>query len=437
MARRSDTPSHPTVSRAGLPPVWSLPLPPVALVCAIYVVCTVLDIQAHTALWGTHLSPDLGEYAIRAHKYLEGRLTGSEYPPLAVLFFLVPTFLERFGMSFVSTIQTLDMMLIGLHMAILDQVQGRASSLLFGVLMLAAGPIVLFRFELLVSLLVLMTWWAWTRQRPRLAGALLALAALTKLYPIVLAPLLLRTPTPDRRWQPLPVAIGFAAAGFVVLMLYGLNGDPLSIFRDVASFHQAKPVALESVTAAAAITGTVMVTGQPPRSVNEYGIHGLPLPGWLRLIPLAGLLVTWGWIFVRARDGTFPDESARFVLAGQGVLLAVVFWSTLFQPQYLLWPLALTALVPACGGRPRRLLAYAAAYATVLLTEQVIYPCQYTRFLDWFYRGTPGGDLLLALIVGKVALTALFCLALTDLGLRLARRNAPTPRTSAEARSPA
>jgi hypothetical protein len=41
--------------------------------------------------------------------------------------------------------------LLGLHLALLNQVAGRRSAIIFGVLMLAAGSIVLFRYELLVS----------------------------------------------------------------------------------------------------------------------------------------------------------------------------------------------------------------------------------------------------------------------------------------------
>ena len=400
-------------------PVWpAKAMSPIALMCAFYGVCLALTVMGRNPLWFNHLEPDLGEYSIRVHRFLDGTLTGSEYPPVAVMAFLVPALLERCGVGFVDAVLALNMAAIGLHLAILNQVQGRASALLFALLMVAAGPIVLFRFELLVSLLLLLTWWAWRDARPRLAGALLALAILTKLYPVILLPLLLRSPDEERRWQIRPVAFGLCTAAFIVLLLFSLRGDPLSIFTDVARFHEHKPVALESVTAVAVIAASTALTGHPPRSVNEYGIHGLPLPGVLRLVPLAGLLATFALLFVVLADRPARDESTRFVLTAQAALLAVVVWSTLFQPQYLLWPLIFTVLLPTTELPPRRVAILSILYASVLLSEQVIYPCQYTRFLDWFYKGTPIGGMLVALIAGKIAVVAVFCMALADAGVR-------------------
>lgn len=401
------------------PPVWgATALPPLALMGVFCAVGIVLTMAGRTPLWSTHLMPDLGEYSIRAHRFLDGTLTGSEYPPVAVMAFLVPIVLERCGLGFVDAILALNVAAIGLHLAILNRVQGRGSALLFALLMAAAGPILLYRFELLVSLLLLLTWWAWRCERPRLAGALVALAILTKLYPVILLPLLLRSPTPERRWQIGPVAFGLGVAAFTVMLLFSLRGNPLSIFSDVARFHERKPVALESVTAVGVIAASAVLTGAPPRAVNEYGIHGLPLPGALRLVPLLGLLATFAWLFVGLRDRPFRDESTRFVLTAQAALLAVVIWSTLFQPQYLLWPLPFTALLPTCGLAPRRVALLASLYAFALLSEQVIYPCQYTRFLDWFYQNRPIGDMLVALVASKIAIVAVFFMALQDAGFR-------------------
>ena len=91
--------------------------------------------------------------------------------------------------------------------------------------------------------------------------------------------------------------------------------------------------------------------------------------------------------------------------------MALIFWTTLFQPQYLIWPAVFTALLPLTGLEARRLYLMVGLFAVAFASEQIVFPCHYTEFLAIFYEHRPAGVLIVALAIGKIAVTALFILA--------------------------
>jgi hypothetical protein len=50
-------------------------------------------------------------------------------------------------------------------------------------------------------------------------------------------------------------------------------------------------------------------------------------------------------------------------------------------------------------------------FALALATEQIVFPCHYTKFLAIFYEHRPADILILAMAISKIAVTALFVLA--------------------------
>jgi hypothetical protein len=251
----------------------------VTLLPLFVLVCGVLAVESRQPLWLRHVSTDVGVFWIQASKYLSGQLEGTEYPPMAVLYFLLPGLADRIlGVPFPDGFAFLNYVWIGLHLAFLNQTAGRLSALLFAALMLAAGPIVMFRFELFVSFLVLMAWAAWRRGLPAVAGAVAGVAVLTKLYPLLLFPVLCRPPdesSPKR--QIASFAAGVAAALMLVMAVFVAGGGSLSMIEGTLSFHGSKPVALESTPAAVAMAFDYLRGAWPSRPVNAWGIHGLSL----------------------------------------------------------------------------------------------------------------------------------------------------------------
>jgi hypothetical protein len=88
-----------------------------------------------------------------------------------MLYFLLLRWAEfTFHVGFEKNFVVANYVLLGLHLALLNHVAGRRAAILFGVLMLAAGSIVLFRYELLVSFLTLVAWCAGATTGPAAQG---------------------------------------------------------------------------------------------------------------------------------------------------------------------------------------------------------------------------------------------------------------------------
>ena len=51
--------------------------------------CAVVAIEAQQNMWNQHLRVDVGEFWLRTERYLTFQLQGTEYPPFAMLYFLL------------------------------------------------------------------------------------------------------------------------------------------------------------------------------------------------------------------------------------------------------------------------------------------------------------------------------------------------------------
>ena len=380
----------------------------IQLIALFLLICAVVAVEARQNIWNQHLRADVGEFWLRTERYLTFQLQGTEYPPFAMLYFLFLRWAEfTFHVGFEQNFFLANYVLLGLHLALLNHVAGRRAAILFGGLMLAAGSIILFRYELLVSFLTLLAWCAWRYNWPRCTGALLAAAILSKLYPLLLVPLFARSPLgADIRRQISAVGTGLGLGFAAILLFFWLGGDPISSFSGVLRFHDNKPVALESTPAVLAMAFDAIRGAWPSHSVNEYSIHGLRLPAPFRWLMQLGLLASLGALLY-----SYSRRGGNLILTAQGVLVALIFWTTLFQPQYLIWPAVFTALLPLTGLEARRLYLMVSLLAVAFASEQIIFPCHYTEFLAIFYEHRPAGILIVALAVGKIAVTALFVLA--------------------------
>jgi len=377
-------------------------------------ICGIIAVQSRHALWTQHLGGDLGEFWIRTDRYLNGTLVGTEYPPFAVLFFLfVRAWVVKCQVGFVEMFAFWIYVLIALHLCFLNEVGGRVPCLIYGVMMAAAGPILLFRYELLVSFLTLLAWYFWKRGYPKVGGAFLSMGILSKLYPLLLVPLLLRPPDKKQELKSHAVQaiLGLILGVVITMVIFALGGgpSPFAMLKGMLSFHGHKPAGLESTISVLAI-GVSYLKGQwPPHSVNEFGIHGLPFPQWARLVvqvltlsSIAAILLHW------------LKKNKDFLLYAQALLFSLIFWSTLFQPQYLLWPLGFTALLPLAGVPIWRVAVMGGLATFALAAEQVVFPTHYTEFLAIFYQNAPVGNLMASLALCKVATTAMYVLCLYE-----------------------
>jgi hypothetical protein len=184
-------------------------------------------------------------------------------------------------------------------------------------------PLVPFIYSRIDPLVVMFAIWGLAlarRGRARAGGGTLALAALTKLWPLVIAPALLI----ERRTRAVRWFACLFVAGVAAWIAYG----GVDAIRQVVSFRGATGWEVESTV------GSIvwLFTGGPVRLEGGAPRVGV-IPGWSKVLLLLVLVALLAAIWARARDRRV-DAAGAPSLAALAALLAL---SPLFSLQYALW----------------------------------------------------------------------------------------------------
>ncbi len=358
----------------------------------------VLWIQAGHDLWIGHLRIDPVVYQARAAAFLDDHswsdLGVNEYQPGALWFFVSVAAVAGDRGDFDSYLRALaavNLFLICVHLAIASACGGKFSAwwmLLFAVL---TGPILLFRFELLVSALVLSAWVFWRMERFAWAGLLFGLATATKVYPVLFFPLLFVSAwRAGGGWRKCAASVtAWAAGGFLVVGASLLAGASWADLVASLQFHFDKPFGIEGAL------GTLVplwqaLLGIPLRMAPRNGVYGFDPD----LGPIPVVAVEWMWLAAvlwvlwlllrRGAARSCAEPGALFVLVGLFVGLG-----KLMTPQYTWWAVSLLPLASSEWFRRGEWRALVAALSACLLAGQFIYPLNYSEFIACF-----DGDLL-------------------------------------------
>lgn len=197
---------------------------------------------------------------------------------------------------------------------------GRRPAALYLLIGLPLVPFIYSRLDPLVVALAILGLALARHGRERSGGATLALGALTKLWPLVVAPaLLIERRMRAARW------FGFSfAAGIAAWIAYG----GVDAIRQVVSFRGATGWEIESTV------GSIvwLFTGGPVRIESGAPRVG-EIPGWSRVVLLLVLVAVLAAIWARARDRRV-DPAGSPSLAAVAALLCL---TPLFSLQYALW----------------------------------------------------------------------------------------------------
>jgi hypothetical protein len=232
---------------------------------------------------------------------------------------------------------------------------------------LALGSVVLSRFDLWPAALVAAAiaavasgWW-------RLGSAVLGVAVAVKLYPAVLAPLVVvgawRREGRRAGLVALALVVGVAALVFLPFVILSPGG-----VWDSVSGQLRRPLQLESLGSAVLLAahhafGTGVTVASSHGSQNLAGDGPDALAAGLTALQLAVLLWIWAG-YARGRLG--------FVVAAAAALVGFVAFGKVLSPQFLIWLIAVVPLVPG-----RRGLAATALLAAALVLTQLWFPFRY------------------------------------------------------------
>ena len=353
----------------------------------------VLWLQVHNQAWLNHIVVDPVVYWNRASYFLQHggswvALGVNEYQPGALWFFVAVSGLAGGVVEFDTFLQALiaaNLALIALHVILAWRFGSRSSAYSMLLFAVASGPILLCRFELVVSALILGAWIFWRRGRFVSAGLLLGLATATKVYPVLLFPLLLASAFSDSGIRAsLRAAGAWFGGGFLAVGALGLFGARWENVVDAMRFHFDKPFGIEGVLGGG-IPLVQALLGIPLRMAPRNGIYGFEsdlgaaatfLLEWLWLPAAAAVII----LLLRTRCAAkFSEAGALFILFGWYVALG-----KLMAPQYTWWALSLLPMASADCFTRRERVAVASLAVACLLLGQVVYPLNYSEFIKCF-----------------------------------------------------
>ncbi len=313
-------------------------------------------------------TPIYYEYAGRmTDGMLPYRDFASEYPPLAMLLFLLPRLLSgnAYG-AFVSWFE-LEMLLADLAIVLLislavkrlgDRISLVTALGLYSLFLVSNGSIVQARFDMAAAAVIMAALTAFACGRRLPGWALLGLGVMTKMVPALIAPLFLvwhwRRGERRELWQGPLVALAATAIVALPFLVASPGG-----FADTFLYHAERPLQIES-TWASPLLGASKLFGYQVRILNSFGSHNVfsPLADVFAFLSgpatLLLLLVVYVFYWRYGFSGEAEDRMASlFYFAAIGIAAFIVL-GKVFSPQFLIWLLPLMPLTYRRAGPGRR-----------------------------------------------------------------------------------
>jgi hypothetical protein len=365
-----------------------------------------------------HLLYDVSVYYQRSLYFFENsNLTGipNEYLPVASTYFITfsPIFFYSHSLDDFEKIFVLGNCLLLLLLGfIIYREKGRLALWLFSFLLLFAGPIVLYRFEVLVILAMILAMLRFQKHDYFGSSVMLSLGLLVKLYPLLLLPyfLILTFKQKGLKVSMNYLAVFLLTAMGITLFYFFITQTSLTELVFSLDFHKDKPVGLESSMGGLHHLYQYIQTGQGAPIVarhNTWGIDDayllLPMPvlTYLWIFPVS-FLYLW-LLFSKQKSDIFI-----FVIA---FLSSFFVFSKLFTPQYWLWILFLLPFLQLNKSKIIWLVIGFASLATAI--TQFIYPLHYFDFLGYFYSENKGYEYLFWIYLVEITcMITTACLAL-------------------------
>ena len=367
---------------------------------------------------------DLPIYAHYADHMLGGELPYRdflfEYPPLAApllaLAGLAGTALDTYELAFAALTFVIAGVVVWLTGALGERTGGDRRVALVGsaLALLLCGALIQTRFDLAPLALTVAALVLLCRSRPRAAFAVLGLGALTKGFPLVVAPVALVWLVARGDGRAALHGAGVLAATLVIVAGGAIALSPDG-FSDFLEYHLDRPAQVESSPAVAVTALETLGIGEavPEKSFSSAGLRH-PQSG-LVIGLFTGLLAGTVALIAASMATRGPPSARDLVLASFAAVAAFAVLGKVFSPQFMIWVAPLTAL--AASWRMYPLAATLAAAQVLTLAE---FPALYP------YLERNGHAAMLVIGLRNLTLVAAILLALRELV-----SHAPAPRAVA------
>lgn len=314
-----------------------------------------------------------------------------EYPPLALLFFILPRLItssfQAYDVAF--TLEMFFFDLVGLFLiAAISRRQGLNLWVTLGIYTIALaalGPIVSQRYDLIPAIMVLLALYAYYRGNNKTFWAILALGTMTKLYPVIIAPLFLMEYVRHSQYR--YVRDGIITFALVTAAL----AIPFAVlspggFLESFGYHVQRVLQIESTYASFLLVSHSL--NPALQLVFDSGSWNItsPVADILALVsPLVLLLflVVIYWFYrnvIVAESPVMPPDKSdilRLVNFALLAILAFIITGKILSPQFLVW---LYPMLPLVTGRMRNLIWV--IFVAIGAMTYYVYPMHYAELVN-------------------------------------------------------
>ncbi|MDD5095100.1 MAG: glycosyltransferase 87 family protein [Dehalococcoidia bacterium] len=358
------------------------------LICVFGLIHAFVFMVLYEGAFPGHAEPDSSPlYLFYASNVFDGQLPyrdfSIEYAPLSLPLFLLPRLVadtpSEYHVAFAAEMLLFD--LIGLVLiSLLARRLGAApwkALLAYTMFLLAIGSIIAYQFDLVAAVMVLFSLYAFSRGWNTAGWIGLGLGTMTKIYPIVVVPVLLLYLLSQRDFRRL-VQGGLTFAGTIVLISIPCLILSPSGFYDSFSYHAERGIQIESTYSSVFLLGDIWGLDSPVR-LFDYGaweIRNSVTDALVNLTPGIMLLAMASVYLLYVRElrsaRRTHDPNTQVVLYATLAIVAFMLANKVFSPQYIIW---LYPLIPVIVLRSRFLLW--AAFISIGVLTQYIYPDHY------------------------------------------------------------
>jgi len=308
-----------------------------------------------------------------------------EYQPGAFVFFLIPRLFAASdaGYHIAFAVQLLLLDILGLVMlsSLARRLGYSERGTLIGatVVLMALGPMAIDHFDFAAGILVLAAIYAFVRGWRTASWVILAMAAMTKVFPVILVPLfalyLWRHGERREVWRG-----GLVFAAVLVAIAAPFLWISSEGFIDSFTYHSERGLQIESTYASATLLGDSWGLGTSNLnfdhgSWNLANSYADTVARFSPIVMALALLLFYNfyWWFQLSRDLSKEYLLNRWLITFAAIaLMLFLLTNKVFSPQYMLWLYPMVAIV---GGRHRALVCI--VFAAIAFLTQEIYPYDY------------------------------------------------------------
>jgi Glycosyltransferase family 87 len=318
--------------------------------------------------WSDDSNMDVTHFPPRAQEWIDGQLpyrdVKFEYPPLAVPLIGLPKLVTigsyKLGFGLIQLGFALALMALCVLAARLTGGNERRAAFGIAIAPFLAGSLMRGYFDVAPITLTVAALVAILYDRVKLGFALLALAVMTKGFPLVVAPIalawLLGRGQKRQALEGLATLVAVAGVLGLAVLAFSPGGAWYAIH-----YQTARPLEIES-TPATMLYVWDWLFGQRGRTFGSFGSINLGHAGSGFVTVLCGLLLVSSIALLTYRAAR-ENQPRALVLAGLASVAAFAAFGKVFSPQYVVWLFPLIAMGAAWG---EWWIAGAAAVATLL-----------------------------------------------------------------------